>query len=311
MVLDGAIGKRWNAMTIGISTAGHDANSLLGRQYAYGIKVVTGEVIDDAFLFEWFEAPEHLTDPDDPEVWELAVRAANPALAEASFLREDYIRSRFDGAQAIPRYEWERYHLNRWTAAASMWLPPGAWEACASPETQIERGVTLAFSGTYSNDSAALVGITEGGHVFVIDAWESDSELGVDRHAVAGAVRRAIERYRPHRVVCNPLGWTSETQAWEDAYGGAIVAFEWAHQAKRKADACSKFYSAVIDRKLTHDGDPRLARHLGAVVVKETPEGAYISKGGRESLRKVEAAVAAVMAYDSMGPSPEPLFAWR
>ncbi len=191
-----------------------------------------------------------------------------------------------------------------------MWLPPGAWDACASPETRIEGGITLAFSGTYSNDSAALVGITEGGHIFVIDAWESDAELGVDRAAVAGAVRRAIELFRPRRVVCNPMGWTSEVQTWTDAYGGSIVAFDWAHQAKRKADACSRFYSAVIAGELTHDGDPRLARHLGAVVVKETPEGAYISKGGRESHRKVELAVAAVMAYDSMGTSGEPLFAW-
>jgi hypothetical protein len=46
-------------------------------------------------------------------------------------------------------------------------------------------------------------------------------------------------------------------------------------------------------------------------VVKETPEGAYISKGGRESLRKVEAAVAAVMAYDQIGHHAEILIEWE
>src|SRR5207302_8259852 len=132
------------------------------------------------------------------------------------------------------------------------WLPPGAWEACAAPDQEITSEVTLAFSGTYSNDSAALVGITTDRHVFVVDAWESDAELGVDRASVAASVRRAIETYRPRRVVCNPLGWTSEVQAWEDAYGGSIVAFEWAHQAKRKADACSRFYSAVIAGELSN-----------------------------------------------------------
>jgi phage terminase large subunit-like protein len=309
-ILDGAIGKRRNAFTVGISTAGHDQTSLLGKQYAYGKKVASGEIVDDAFLFEWYEAPDHLTDLDDPEVWDEAVRWANPALAEADFLTRDYIRSRFDGAQAIPRYQWERYHLNRWTAAESMWLPPGAWEACAE-KREVEGSVTLAFAGTYSNDSAALVGVTEAGYVFVIDAWESDSDLGVDRAAVSAAVKNAIETYHPWRMVCNPIGWTAEVQSWEDAYGGAIVAFEWAHQMKRKAAACSRFYSAVIDKKLSHSGDPCLARHLGAVMVKETTEGAYISKGGRESMRKVELAVAAVMAYDQIGGTAEPLIAWE
>jgi len=309
-VLDGAIGKRRNAFTVMISTAGHDRGSLLAKQYDYGKKVASGEVIDDAFLFEWYEAPDHLTDLDDPGVWEEAVRRANPALAEADFLRLDYVRSRYDGAQAIPRYQWERYHLNRWTAAESMWLPPDSWEACSAPDRPVAGQITLAFSGTYSNDSAALLGATDGGHLFVIDAWESDAELGVDRAAVAASVKAAIERYRPWRLVCNPLGWTSEIQAWEDVYGGAVVIFEWAHQAKRKADACSQFYSAVIGGTLSHDGDPRLARHLGAVVVKETPDGAYISKGGRESRRKVELAVAAIMAFDQLGGSVEPLIAW-
>ena len=46
------------------------------------------------------------------------------------------------------------------------------------------------------------------------------------------------------------------------------------------------------------------------MVVKETPDGAYISKGGRESGRKVELAVAAVMAFDQLGGSVEPMIAW-
>jgi phage terminase large subunit-like protein len=89
-----------------------------------------------------------------------------------------------------------------------------------------------------------------------------------------------------------------------------VVSFEWAHQAKRKADACSRFYSAVIGGTRSHDGDSRLSQHLGAVVVKETSDGAYISKGGRESRRKVELVVAAVMAFDQLGGDAEPLVTW-
>jgi len=50
--------------------------------------------------------------------------------------------------------------------------------------------------------------------------------------------------------------------------------------------ATSRFYSAVVDRLLSHDGDPRLARHVANAVLKE------------DSRRRIDAAVAAVMAFD-------------
>ncbi len=63
-------------------------------------------------------------------------------------------------------------------------------------------------------------------------------------------------------------------------------------------EACSKAYTAIVNKELTHDGNPVLARHLGNAVVKETPEGAYITKDGRSSPRKIDAAVAFVAAFD-------------
>jgi hypothetical protein len=76
------------------------------------------------------------------------------------------------------------------------------------------------------------------------------------------------------------------------------------------ADACTRSYSGVIDRSLSHDGDPGSPGSSVPPWSKESPEGAYISKGGRQSLRKVELAVA-VMAFDSLPKVREPLIAWR
>ncbi len=55
---------------------------------------------------------------------------------------------------------------------------------------------------------------------------------------------------------------------------------------------------------LSHDGGPISPGTSAPWWSKETPDGAYISKGGRESRRKVELAVAAVMAFDQLGDSP-------
>lgn len=76
------------------------------------------------------------------------------------------------------------------------------------------------------------------------------------------------------------------------------------NQRAKMSEACSKLYTTVVQQQITHDGDPRLARHLANAVVKETPDGAYITKDGRSSPRKIDLAVAAVIAY-ARASSPE------
>jgi phage terminase large subunit-like protein len=66
---------------------------------------------------------------------------------------------------------------------------------------------------------------------------------------------------------------------------------------------------------LTHDGSPVLARHLANAVTKVSPQGTTIVKDGRGSPRKIDAAIAAVMAHDramwhSRQSGPKPLAAW-
>ena len=49
---------------------------------------------------------------------------------------------------------------------------------------------------------------------------------------------------------------------------------------------------------LTHSGDSRLARHTGNAVLKEEARGARLAKERRDSPRRIDTAVAAVMAHD-------------
>ncbi|HCQ18212.1 MAG TPA: terminase large subunit, partial [Dermacoccus sp.] len=74
------------------------------------------------------------------------------------------------------------------------WLPWGAWDALAAPDVVVERGsrVVLAFDGSASGDSTALVGCTvsEQPHVFVVGLWENpgDPRWRVPRSDVDRAV---------------------------------------------------------------------------------------------------------------------------
>ena len=62
--------------------------------------------------------------------------------------------------------------------------------------------------------------------------------------------------------------------------------------------ATQRFYEAVINRTLTHSGDPRLARHVDNCVVKVDARGTRLAKDAKNSPRKIDLAVAAVMALD-------------
>jgi phage terminase large subunit-like protein len=62
--------------------------------------------------------------------------------------------------------------------------------------------------------------------------------------------------------------------------------------------ACAKFYDAVVEKRVVHDGNPLLARHLSNAVVKKDNLGVRIVKENRASSRRIDAAVAAVIAFD-------------
>jgi hypothetical protein len=63
------------------------------------------------------------------------------------------------------------------------------------------------------------------------------------------------------------------------------------------SELCSRLYTAIVNKGVTHDGNERLAAHMANAMVKETPDGAYITKGDRHSSRKIDLAVAAVLAF--------------
>jgi len=65
-----------------------------------------------------------------------------------------------------------------------------------------------------------------------------------------------------------------------------------------QAEATSRFYAAVVDRLLTHDGSSGLARHVGNAILKEDSRGGRLAKEHKDSRRRIDAAVAAVMAHD-------------
>jgi phage terminase large subunit-like protein len=119
----------------------------------------------------------------------------------------------------------------------------------------------------------------------------------VPRADVADAVALAFERYEVLELAADPPYWQRELEEWARRYGALRVVEFPTNRRERMAPASTMFYSAVMEGALTHDGDPRLARHVANCVVKQTPQGDVITKLDKDSPAKIDLAIAAVLAY--------------
>jgi phage terminase large subunit-like protein len=299
LVLENGLSKRADSWSLSITTAGNPkVESVALQQYEYGRKVASGEIDDRGFLFSWREPKVMLDDLDMREAREQAVREANPE----PWKRTDDILRRYS---EIPLHEWCRYHLNMWVEPdEERWLPPGVWEELQTSQPLPDKtDIILGFDGSYSGDSTALVGATVGEtpHLFVLGLWEHPGGSGrweVPIDEVDAAVHEAFRRFNVREMSADPPYWAQQLQQWADAYGAErVLAFNTGVR-KRMAAACSSFYQAATTDGLTHDGHPGLARHVSNAVLKETAQGAYITKEDKSSPKKIDAAIAAVIAWN-------------
>ena len=70
--------------------------------------------------------------------------------------------------------------------------------------------------------------------------------------------------------------------------------------------ATTGLFEAVVNGQVTHSGDPRLARHIGNCTLKEDARGTRLTKDRKHSTRRIDLAVATVMAHARATDRPEP-----
>ena len=290
-----AAGKREESLTLAISTPSDRLDSVMWRLVEYGRE----HTDDKSFTLTEYAAPDGCK-LDDEDAWKLA----NPALDD--FLHRDALRATVrTTAEAAVR----RYRLGQWVGAADSWLPWGAWDDCRGDAGLPPEGtpVVLAFDGSASGDSTALIGCTipadddDRPHVFTVGLWEAPDDnprWRVPRHEVAGTIATAFDTWDVRELAADPWGWRSELEEWAATHGAdRVVEWNTAH-AGRMAPATDRLYAAVMTHGVTHDGHDDVARHLANARAKRTPMGDLVTKDKRGSARKIDAAVGVIVAHD-------------
>lgn len=286
-----AAGKRPDSLALAISTPASSPDTVMWRLVEHGR---SGE--DPQFYFKEFAAPDGCA-VDDREAWKIA----NPALAcEQPFLAVDALEAVL---KTIREPVFRQLRLGQWVTGVEGWMPWGMWDSVKDTNREVSPGerIVLAFDGSASGDSTVLLGCTvHDPHLFIIGLWENpgDQRWRVPRAEVTRTVNEAFDKYDVAELAADPWGWRSEIESWQQTHGERRV-IEWntAH-AQRMAPATDRLFQAVKEDAVSHDGNKDLAAHISHCVAKSTSLGDLVAKDRKNSPRKIDAAVCAIVALD-------------
>lgn len=219
-------------------------------------------------------------------------------------------------------------YLNQITHASDSWITRPDWNA-RSTVTLAAAGaeiaplapgdtITLGFDGSRKRkrgvtDATALIACrVSDGLLVPLGVWEQPDgpdgdEWRVPTDEVDAAVREAFRDYRVVGFYADPARWESYIAQWEAAFGGRLTAkatrsnpIEWWMTGGRKAlvtQALEQFRDAVLDGELMHSGSRVLTQHVLNARRRGNATGYGIFKSNPDSEDKIDAAIAATLAW--------------
>lgn len=219
-------------------------------------------------------------------------------------------------------------YLNQITHASDSWMTRPDWAARSTlhlhPEQPWEliKGdvITLGFDGSRKRargkaDATALVAVrVEDGFIQPIRIWEQpDGPAGDDWRVPVDEVRSTVDEvFRDYRVVgfyADPAQWEGVIADWEAKYGSRLKVkatrsnpIEWwmtGGRASLITRMLEAFYNAVLDGELVHSGATVLTQHILNARRRHKQTGYQIYKQHPDSPHKIDAAIAAVLAWQA------------
>lgn len=286
------------ARFLGISVSAAALDSPLGRlreramaaPHVERVGVVTEAGGAGLRWLEW-----SLSEDEDPEDFRLVAKV-NP-LRSVAELREQRAR--------VTEVEWLQFHCCRWGVGEGQWLPPGAWSACAAKNLETgDEPVYLGVDIGGNRSASALIGVTADLKVAEVHIFQGEGAV----LELAARVVEVGERRPVVEVAFDPMRFVGEALRLERDHGLVCVEFD---QGWRMIPASEGLHRVIVERKLTHPGDPELDRHVAAAVAKQTPRGWRLDKLTKAA--QIDGAVALAMAVARASverPAPVRVLGW-
>ena len=289
-----AAGKRKRSVLVAIGTPGPN----LEDQVLLSLRDHHREHPEDMSLRwrEYSAAGFEDHPPDCQHCWELA----NPALDD--FLHRDALHALLP--PKVREATFRRARLCQLPVDnAGSFLPAGVWDSL-STGAPVPAGADVvialdgSFGGAHADATALLVGtVSATPHFDAVRVWQTDGsdEYRVTVAEVEDEIRKACRRWRVLEIIADPFRFTRTLQALE---AEKLPVVEFPHSPSRLTAATTDLYTAAVNGRMSHSGDPILAAHVGAAVIAEDARGIRLSKRSRSrTAPKIDFCACLVMAH--------------
>ncbi|MBM7771968.1 hypothetical protein JOD54_002172 [Actinokineospora baliensis] len=281
--------------------------------------VLSGQAIDTRILYDALEAPattpvSEIPNPDDDlERHRDGIEQLRAGIAvargDATWLDLDVIIASILDINN-PVSESRRKFLNQINASEDAWIAPWEWDSCQGDVT-LEAGdrITLGFDGSKGSDHTALVACRiSDGAIFPLKIWNPELHGGqIPRDDVDAMVHWTFARFDVVAFRADVREFEAYVDQWGAKYRRRLkykssptnaVAFDMRGNKKRFALDCERFHDAVLSLEITHSGNSLLRQHiLNARRHPTVYDAITIRKASKDSNRKIDAAVSAVLAF--------------
>jgi len=312
--------SRRQPVTIMISTAGHDRESLwyeiVTRAKAIAAARKAGNEIDDTMWPVIYEAPESAP-WDKEQTW----RIANPGYGVS--VHSDYFRAKVNECRSSPAelQSFIRLHLNRFTDSYASWLDIEKWDSCKDEAPNLDgRQCWAGLDLSATTDLSALVLAFPVDDVVYLkpfawapkaclkererrnkmryDKWAAEGHIEIvdgeviDYERIRSKIGELAKRYQIRDIAIDR--WNAAALAQQlQADGVNVVAFGQGYASM--SPAAKDFQALVMQHRLKHDGNPVLRWCVGNAVVEQDSAG-NIKPSKSKSTEKIDLLIAGVMA---------------
>ena len=254
-------------------------------------------------------APAEL-DLDDPEQRREALRHVYADVAP--WVDVELVAELYDDPTLDPD-EFRRHFCNQVVTSSGHMVDPVAWREAARPDEVLRPGdrVALGFDGSIREDATALVAVrVEDGFVALLECWQRPAGprgagYTVPFEQVDAAVRMAFERFDVVRLYADPFGWGSYIHDWDRDHPRRVVEWE-TRRLKAMDGAIERFSADLTAGRLTHDGSSILTEHVMNAQLRTRAGYRIVTKDRQHSPKKIDAAVAAMLAWEAAADSLTP-----
>jgi hypothetical protein len=222
--------------------------------------------------------------------------------------------------------KFRRYFLNAITSVSDAWVAPHEWAACKRPDLRLQPQdlVCLGLDGSINDDATALVACrVSDGHLQLLGLWEKpEGPQGegwrVDTEDVDAAVAHAMATYEVAGFYLDPPHFQDLADRWHREFAAKMQVKAtagrplewWTNRPRAMVPALERFHEAILAKRLSYtpaddcgtEDEQRLARalarHVGNARRRPSRAGLQIGKEHPHSPKKIDAAVAATLAYE-------------